>query len=129
MINAGMTVLFVDDDIDDREFFIDALSYVDPGIKCILAKDCEHAIGLLERESALPDYIFLDINMPSMDGKGCLAKLKAHSKFRGIRVVMYSNASDQKQIEEYKAMGATYFLVKPATFTGLCDSLSVLFDK
>jgi DNA-binding response OmpR family regulator len=122
-----MTVIFVDDDVDDREFFIDALSYVDPGIQCILAKDCEEALKLLDSSQALPDYIFLDINMPSLDGKGCLCAIKNQERYQSVRVVMYSNSSDQKQMEEYKTLGATYFLVKPPTFTGLCDSLSVLF--
>jgi len=124
-----MTVLFVDDDIDDREFFIDALSYVDPAITCILAKNCEEAIAILGDSSTEPDFVFLDINMPSMDGKGCLRLLKDDGRLKNIRVVMYSNSSDQKLMEEYKSLGATYFLVKPPTFKGLCDSLSVLFDR
>jgi response regulator of citrate/malate metabolism len=125
-----MIVLFVDDDIDDREFFIDALSYVDPTIKCILGKDCEDAFSILQEASESPDYIFLDIHMPSNeDGKACLSKLKSDERFRNVRVVMYSNTNDQLMMEEYKKLGATYFLVKPPTFKGLCDSLSVLFDK
>ena len=124
-----MKVFFVDDDIDDREFFVDALSYVDPTINCILAKDCEDALQMLETAEKKPDYLLLDINMPSLDGKGCLKAIKTHEKFRDAKVVMYSNNSDQKLMEEYKELGATYFLVKPPTFTGLCDSLSVLFGK
>lgn len=124
-----MNVLFVDDDIDDREFFIDALSYVDPKIVCVLAKDCEHALSLLGKSSPLPDYVFLDINMPTMDGKSCLSLLKNNQTYKNIRVVMYSAASDEKLIAEYKTLGATYFLVKPPTFKALCDSLSVLFDR
>jgi CheY-like chemotaxis protein len=123
-----MTVLFVDDDIDDREFFMDALSYVDSGISCILAKNCEQALSMLNEASELPDYVFLDINMPSMDGKSCLSEIKRDQRFKSIRVVMYSNTSDQRLMEEYKALGATYFLVKPPTFKGLCDSLSVMLS-
>jgi CheY-like chemotaxis protein len=124
-----MTVLFVDDDIDDREFFMDALSYVNPEIKCALAKDCDDAIAQLEKGAELPDYIFLDINMPSLDGKGCLCTIKNFDRFKNIRVVMYSNSSDPQLMDAYKKLGATYFLVKPPTFTGLCDSLSVLFGE
>jgi CheY-like chemotaxis protein len=125
----NMSVLFVDDDIDDREFFIDALSYVDPAITCVLAKDCEEAISILQHLDPPPDYVFLDINMPSMDGRGCLKLLKGDETLKNIRIVMYSNTSDQNLMEEYKTLGATYFLVKPPTFRSLCDSLSVLFDR
>jgi DNA-binding response OmpR family regulator len=124
-----MTVLFVDDDIDDREFFIDALSYVDPAISCILAKDCEEALSILETSTAPPEYVFLDINMPTMDGKGCLTVIKKDNRFENVRIVMYSNNSDEQLMAEYKELGATYFLVKPMTFKGLCDSLSILFDR
>jgi CheY-like chemotaxis protein len=124
-----MNVLFVDDDIDDREFFIDALSYVDAGISCTLVKDCEEALSFLDTSTELPEYIFLDIHMPEMNGKSCLTQIKNDNRFKNIRVVMYSNTSDQALMEEYKSLGATYFLVKPSTFKGLCDSLTVLLDK
>jgi len=124
-----MNVLFVDDDIDDREFFKDALSYVDPEITCVVAKDCEQALNTLDTAAVLPHYVFLDIHMPTMSGKSCLARIRSDSRFADIKVVMYSNSSDQALMEEYKALGATYFLIKPPTFKGLCDSLTVLFDK
>lgn len=124
-----MDVLFVDDDIEDREFFLDALSYVDPGLRCVLARDCEEALRVLHKASKLPQYVFLDIHMPSMDGKGCLTSIRKEPRFENIRVVMYSTISDEKLMREYKALGATYFLVKPTTFKDLCDSLSVMLAK
>jgi CheY-like chemotaxis protein len=126
-----MKVLFIDDDIDDREFFIDALSYVDASIKCTLAKNCEHALSILAEfsEQELPQYVFLDIHMPAMDGRGCLKKIKSDPKYSAIKVVMYSGTSDPELMKEYKDLGATYFLVKPLTFNELCDSLAVLFDR
>jgi len=122
-------VLFVDDDVDDREFFKDALSYVDPSINCMVAKNCDEAFKILEAADPLPDFAFLDIFMPPIDGKSCLIKIKDDVRFQNIKVVMYSNSSDEMLMQEYKQLGATYFLVKPSTFKGLCDSLSVLFAK
>jgi CheY-like chemotaxis protein len=124
----AMQVLFVDDDIDDREFFVDALSYVDPNINCVLAKDCEEALAILDHAGELPTYIFLDIHMPAMSGESCLRKIKSDARYEHIKVVMYSNASDEKLMEEYKKLGATYFLIKPPTFKDLCDSLAVMFQ-
>ena len=121
-----MDILFVDDDIDDREFFLDALSYVDATLKCVLARNCEEAIEKLNVAEKLPAYIFLDIHMPAMGGKNCLKYIKGDQKFSQCKVVMYSTSADQLTMEEYKELGATYFLIKPATFKGLCDSLSVM---
>lgn len=122
-------VLFVDDDVDDREFFKDALSYVDASISCIVAKSCDEAFRILETAKPLPAFVFLDIHMQPSDGKTCLIKIKNDSRFQDVKVVMYSTASDENLMAEYKRLGATYFLVKPSTFNGLCDSLSVLFAK
>jgi CheY-like chemotaxis protein len=124
-----MNVLFVDDDVEDREFFVDALSYVNPKLLCVLARDCEQALTILNTSGQYPQYIFLDIHMPAMDGRSCLRRIKSDERFRDIKVVMYSTTSDQQLMEDYKKLGATYFLVKPTTFKGLCDSLSVLLEN
>lgn len=124
-----MDILFVDDDIEEREFFKDALSYVDPSKTCVLLSDCEQALTLLKETDQLPAYVFLDINMPSMDGKSCLEQIKSDPQLSHIKVVMYSGSSEEKLMEDYKKSGATYFMIKPSTFKGLCDSLAVLLDK
>ncbi|HYG02006.1 MAG TPA: response regulator [Chryseosolibacter sp.] len=123
-----MDVLFVDDDVDDREFFMDALSYVNPKLICVVAKDCKDALALLDQSEKLPSYIFLDINMPAMDGKGCIAQIKKDARLDSVKVVMYSTSSDEREMVEYKTLGATFFLVKPATFKELCDALAVMLD-
>src|SRR5690349_3549021 len=99
-----MKVLFVYDDIDDRQFFIDALSYVAPFVECILAKDCEQAFDFLQKTEDLPHYIFLDIHMPKLDGKHCLCKIKADAWLKNSKVVMYSTSSEQNLMEEYKSL-------------------------
>lgn len=124
-----MHILFVDDDIDDREFFVDALSYVDASLMCVVAKSCDEALELLNSSPTLPLFVFLDIHMPAMDGQSCLATIKNNERTKDIKVVMYSNSSDEELMESYKKAGATYFLIKPPTFKGLCDSLSVLLGR
>jgi CheY-like chemotaxis protein len=75
-----MLVLLIDDDRDDFEIFSEALRKFDPEVKCEHSIDGEAAIGLLNSMTYLPDYIFLDINMPRMDGKECLSKIKKRFK-------------------------------------------------
>jgi CheY-like chemotaxis protein len=124
-----MDILFVDDDSDDREFFLDALSYVDASLTCVLARNCEDALDKLRRSTVLPAFIFLDINMPLMGGRSCLLCIKSDPRYQQCKIVMYSTAADQSAMEEYKKLGATYFLIKPSTFKGLCDSLSVMLGS
>ena len=48
----------------------------------------------------LPDLIFLDLNMPRMNGKQCLTQIKANGKFRRVPVVVYSTSAEKNEMEE-----------------------------
>jgi len=122
-----MVVLNVDDDQEDREFFCDALREVDPSINCMIAGSGMEALSLLQRKRPLPDYIFLDINMPMMDGKQCLKALKSIPEFQAIPVIMYSTSTDTREIKECYRLGAEDFLIKPHTYDKLVHDLNSIF--
>jgi CheY-like chemotaxis protein len=123
-----MTVFYADDDPEDCELFTEALLQIDPLIKTIIAKDGREALAYLNNTRELPDYIFLDINMPLVNGKKCLIEIKKTPKLRSIPVVMYSTTSDTNEIQEYYKLGAHDFLIKPNNFNTLCDSLDSIFS-
>lgn len=80
---------------------------------CEVATDGQHAFDLLEKPRVtFPSVIFLDINMPRMDGIECLRRLKSHPLFHQIPVFIYTT-SLQKGIEELcKSVGAAGCTVK-----------------
>jgi CheY-like chemotaxis protein len=119
-----MFVLIIDDDTEDRELFLEALKEVDSAIKGISAQDGREALRLLESELViLPDFIFLDINMPIMNGKECLINLKKNRRLKAIPIIMYSTTSDTNEIKEFYKLGAHDFLIKPANFKNLVEAL------
>lgn len=118
-----MLILAVDDDVDDCEFFCDAIHEINPSIIVIQARNGEEALRTLHENVLLPDFIFLDINMPLMDGKACLNEIRKDNRFREIPVIMYSTSNNEAEIQHYKTMGAN-FLVKPDNFDSLVKSLS-----
>ena len=122
-----MVVLNVDDDQEDREFFCDALREIDPSITCLVAPGAMEALSLLQSHMPLPDYIFLDINMPMMDGKQCLKILKTIPQLAPIPVIMYSTSTDTREIKECYSLGAEDFLIKPHSFEKLVHDLSSIF--
>jgi CheY-like chemotaxis protein len=122
-----MMVFYADDDREDCELFREALQFVDPSITCITALDGREALAFLQHSKELPDYIFLDINMPVMDGKKCLIEIKKNPILKNIPVVMYSTTSDTNEIREYYKLGAHDFLIKPDNFNRLCESLDSIF--
>ena len=122
-----MVVLNVDDDQEDREFFCDALREIDASIKCLVAGSGMEALSLLKKQTILPDYIFLDINMPMMDGKQCLRVLKQMPEFQSIPVIMYSTSTDTREIRECYSLGAEDFLIKPHSYEKLVNDLTSIF--
>ena len=120
-----MVILIVDDDHEDSDFFTEAVSEIDPEIKCWVAKDGVEALNLLTEEMIMsPDYIFLDINMPVMNGRETLIEMKKNTRFRHIPVIMYSTTSDTKEIRSFYELGAHDFLIKPHNFNKLVEALS-----
>jgi CheY-like chemotaxis protein len=120
-----MIILAVDDDPEDREFFCDAIEQIDTSIVVMTARNGSEALQLLQNNYLLPDHIFLDINMPMMDGKTCLQELRKEKKFRDIPVVMYSTTKNQSEINLFKSLGAR-FLIKPDEFEKLVRSLAYI---
>jgi CheY-like chemotaxis protein len=122
-----MVVLNVDDDQEDREFFCEALREIDPSVICLTAGSGMEALSLLQKQTRLPDYIFLDINMPMMDGKQCLKALKSISEYEAIPVIMYSTSTDSREIRECYKLGAEDFLIKPHSYEKLVNDLTSIF--
>jgi CheY-like chemotaxis protein len=119
--------LLIDDDTDDRELFSEALAAVDPIIVCDHATDGAEALDrLLNKEISAPDIIFLDINMPIMDGWQFLSRLKSEADFRHIPVIVYSTSSNLKDKHIADAMGALCFITKPHAFRMLQNLLGVV---
>ena len=127
-ISPRNIVFYADDDPEDCETFSEALQYVDDEIKTIIAKDGREALAYLQNTRELPDYIFLDINMPLINGKKVLIELKKNPVLKAIPVIMYSTTSDTNEIQEYYKLGAHDFLIKPNNFNTLCESLESIFN-
>lgn len=121
-----MTVLHVDDDPDDSALFCEAVKQVAPGFVCLVADSAASALEILADKQRMPDYIFLDMNMPRMNGLECLRLIKNNHALNHIRVIIYSTASDPLYLKEFKRLGAD-FLAKPDRYETLVQNLSKIF--
>jgi len=125
--NLKTRFLLIDDDTDDRELFSEALAAVDPVIICDQATDGAEAFSLLRNNlHSAPDIIFLDINMPVMNGWQFLSNLKKEEGLRDIPVIVYSTSSNLKDRRIADEMGALCFITKPHAFPLLQSMLHVV---
>ncbi len=116
-------LMIVDDDADDRQTFKDAVYEIDRTIICLLVCNGQDALRLLNQAKYLPDYIFLDLNMPRINGHGCITKFKTNSRLQHIPVIVYSSSKNPLDIEEASKAGAVKFITKPPVFVELKEAL------
>ena len=120
--NSKRFIYMADDDSDDREFFADALSEIDLDVILKQEHDGMHLMDslLTLSESELPDFIFLDINMPGKTGLECLQEIRNLSGgLKEVNIVMLSTSSDPENIRRASELGATFYAVKPSCFERL----------
>ena len=125
-----MQCLLVDDDLDDQEVFLMTLEKINKNIRCLTANNGVEALSLLSAENSfVPDYIFLDVNMPKMNGIECLKNIKDLSHLNDCKIFMYSTTSETSVLEKSKKLGATDFIVKPSSPATLKTTLSIILDN
>jgi CheY-like chemotaxis protein len=118
----------IDDDDDDREIFETALSHIDGAICFMTATSGLEALQTLSlQENFTPDYIFIDMHMPALDGKQCLSEIKKMTRFKNIPVVMYSTSISPKDMDDARELGAVAYISKPYSIQNLENSLQNFF--
>ena len=118
------TVLLVDDDQDDQLIFKDAIKQANSGIVCLIASNGEEAFLQLDGSSAPPSLIFLDLNMPVMNGFEFLERIKKNDRLKNIPVVIYTTSDSPLDKKNTLSAGAVLFFTKTADFKLLKLQLS-----
>ncbi|MCW3077554.1 MAG: rcp1 3 [Bacteroidetes bacterium] len=121
--------LIGDDDQDDRHFFAIALQSIDPSIICRIAKSGQEVLDTLKSEEVLPNVLFLDINMPNLNGWDVLLKIKKNPVWKAIPVIMYTTSSYKRDIELATEFGAIGFCTKPDDVNQLKIILKFIIDN
>jgi CheY-like chemotaxis protein len=117
-------ILHIDDDVDDHEIFYEALQQVNDRINYRALTDARDALTRLRAKEVKADVIFIDLNMPEMNGQQFLVEIKNCNELKHIPVVVLSTASYAGTIEATKELGAKHFITKPNSFNELVAALS-----
>lgn len=126
-MRSNRLILIIDDDIDDIEVFCEAVIDVDNSSECFAANDGHEALNIILRElNTLPSFIFLDLNLPKMDGLECLSLLRAESKLQLVPIIIYTSSSAPNDMYESKQLGANYFLRKTSDYKTLCEEIALI---
>lgn len=119
----------MDDDPDEHLLFEDALKELSGAPRLAYARDGQQLMQFLNTEKTeLPAIIFLDLNMPRMNGFECLQEIRKSLKLKRIPVVIFSTTSQTQTIDRVYEQGANYYIRKPNTFAMLKEVIERMLE-
>jgi CheY-like chemotaxis protein len=126
---ANFTCLLVDDDVDDQEIFCTVIDVIAPSSRCITAINGQSALAMLRSGEVNPDIIFLDVNMPLMNGRQFLQEANQAKLLNNVPVIVLTTSSDHKTRTDVLDLGATRFITKPDRFSEWETILKQVIDN
>jgi CheY-like chemotaxis protein len=121
-------VFLIDDDKDDQDFFAKAVSRMGNAIACTFADDGVQALKKIKTDiSFIPDFIFIDINMPVLNGIEVLNEIRKIKRLDDVPVYMYSTSAEPAVAASCIKLGATGVITKLPGITMLKERLCDIF--
>ncbi|MBP6550582.1 MAG: response regulator [Flavobacterium sp.] len=125
MQQDSIRITLAEDDEDDRLFFTDAFKELKINTIVNTLNNGRELLNYLEHpETILPNIIFLDLNMPILNGMECLKEIKQNNKFNDIAIAIYSTSASDQDVENTFVLGANIYIKKPSNFNELKKILS-----
>ncbi len=109
-------IFYADDDLDDQELFKEAIEEIDGTLDLHIRNDGHALLSLIQSPPPAPDVIFLDLNMPMMNGYQALTEIRSNSKTQNIPVIIFSTSDDVKAISRSRQLGANLYVPKPTSY-------------
>ena len=122
----NIRILHIDDDEDDQEIFLTALLEVTRNVIYSALGSAAAALKQLNANELKPDVIFLDLNMPEMNGQQFLVERNKYESLKRIPVIVLSTSAHKPTIQRVKELGAKDFITKPDSFEELINKLRLI---
>jgi CheY-like chemotaxis protein len=119
MPESKHTIVYAEDDFDDVQFVKDCFKKYDSKIELVHAPNGSEALSVLtdlHQKGVKPCLIILDINMPLMDGRQALVRIKGNQEFKKVPVVMFTTSNSHLDKEFATKWGAD-FITKPLRYS------------
>jgi CheY-like chemotaxis protein len=118
VVGRPMEILLVEDDLDDAGMTIEALRTGEVPCRISLVCDGEEALEFLFqrgkfRRAPRPDLILLDLQLPKLDGREVLLKVRADEKLQNIPVVVLTASVPHREILQRENLAVESYLSKP----------------
>lgn len=120
-------IFLIDDDSDDTQIFLEAVQAVNKDVVCRTALNPSKAIEELTATEDLPDIIFLDYNMPSVNGLEFIKRIEHIDRLKHLEVIIISTPPEEVMLEWFKKNNTVVkYISKPNSIEELRDILQQL---
>jgi CheY-like chemotaxis protein len=122
-------VLLIDDDYISNFIADHLLNKYKVCKNVTICRNGDEALRYLQETDEFPELIFLDINMPVMDGFEFIDAFRKYNMDKNkTRIIIYTASYNQKDIEMLQSIGFSDFIIKPLNEEKL-NSLLKLFEN
>lgn len=121
-----MKALIVDDSLESR-MLLGKILTKSFNAKIIEAEHGKEALRKLSIEK--PDVVFLDYEMPVMNGKETIKSIRANPEFQSLPVIMVTSRSETDLVREFLSYNVAAYLLKPLSVDYIVKHLSILFPN
>lgn len=128
VITRKMNILLIEDDAIEVMKLERAISKLGVEHQLIKARDGEEALGLLQAGGSLPDVVFLDLNMPKINGIDFLKILKADERLRFLPTVILTTSANRKDMLECYKIGVAGYLIKPLKYDDYVNKIKIALE-
>lgn len=133
-MKSKIEILIADDDSEDRMLIIDALLENNITNKVQSVNNGEELLQYLKNQGSysdkekhpLPGIIFLDLNMPKMDGREALKEIKGDKNLCSIPLIIFTTSMDNRDINLSYKFGANSFISKPVTYSSMVNLMQYI---
>lgn len=117
------TIFYTDDDLDDLDFFSEVVDSMNTDVTLVTQNNGRKLLDALNNPPPSPSIIFLDLNMPGINGFDVLTEIRSTENLKNLTVVILSTSNDDKIIDKSLNLGANFYITKPNDFVSLKKSI------
>ncbi|MFK7833631.1 MAG: response regulator [Winogradskyella sp.] len=123
-----LNILLIEDDMIEVMKLNRAMNSLQLNHKITEANNGEDALKLLEQKDNLPDIIFLDLNMPKINGIEFLKILKADDRLKYIPTIILTTSNNQRDLLECYKIGVAGYVLKPLKYEEYVSKIEKLLS-
>jgi len=118
-----MTIFYTDDDKEDLDFFREATESIDQNIEVVTLGGSSQLLHIIDNPPPHPHILFLDLNMPGLNGFDVLEILRSKDASQYLPIVIFSTSNDEELIRKSRELGANFYVPKSVSFESLRRSI------